>query len=50
MKVQVNKIPIRYNGKTYRTGETFDMAEKYIDDSLVTKVKKDVEKEETPKE
>jgi hypothetical protein len=39
VRVRVNKIPVRYNGKTYRKGETFDMAEKYFNESLVSKVK-----------
>lgn len=38
MKVRVLKIPVRYSGKTYREGETFEMAEKYFDESIVEKV------------
>lgn len=39
MKVQVKNIPVRYSGKTYQPGETFDMAEKYYNENLVSKVK-----------
>jgi hypothetical protein len=39
MKVQVKNIPVRYNGKTHQPGETFDMAEKYYNENLVSKVK-----------
>lgn len=38
MKVEVIKIPVRYNGKTHRSGEIFDMAEKYFDETIVKKV------------
>lgn len=30
MKVEVIKIPVRYNSKTYVAGESFDIDEKYI--------------------
>ena len=36
-KVKVINIPVRHEGKTYQAGETFDIAEKYIDENLVTK-------------
>ena len=53
MKVKVIKFPVRYNGKTYRSGETFDMVEKYIDEKLVEKViepkKADKQKQEGDK-
>lgn len=48
MKVRVIKIPVRYNGKTYREGETFDMAEKYFDENIVEKVQ-EVKKENKQK-
>lgn len=38
MKVKVKNIPVRYNKKTYRVGETFEMAEKYFDENLVERV------------
>lgn len=48
MKVQVIKIPVRYNGKTYQEGETFEMAEKYFDEALVEKVKETKKQEAAP--
>lgn len=51
MKVKVKKVRVRYNGKTYKKGETFDMAEKYFNEAIVEKVAPDKEKKEkTPEE
>lgn len=30
MKVEVNKIPVRYEGKTYQAGETFEIDKKHL--------------------
>lgn len=37
-KVKVNKIPVRYNGKTYKAGEEFEMKAEYVKEDLVTVV------------
>lgn len=37
-KVIVKEIPVRYENKTYRKGETFDMKVEHVNDSLVTVV------------
>lgn len=53
MKVKVKKVPVRYNGKTYKKDETFDMAEKYFNEAIVEKVaseKKQEDKGKTPGE
>jgi hypothetical protein len=38
MKVKVKTIPVRYNGKTYQPEETFEMAEKYVNEEIVEKL------------
>lgn len=48
MKVQVIKTPVRYNGQTYREGESFEMAEKYFDENIVTKVEEPKKAKSTP--
>lgn len=37
-KVKVKGVPVRYNQQTYKRGETFDMAEKHINESIVERV------------
>lgn len=33
--VEVQKIPVRYNGVTYKSGETFEMEEEHVLEELV---------------
>ncbi|CAG9620878.1 hypothetical protein [Sutcliffiella rhizosphaerae] len=33
--VEVIKIPVRYNGETYQAGESFEMEDEYVNESLV---------------
>ncbi|MDQ0269944.1 hypothetical protein [Cytobacillus purgationiresistens] len=44
MIVEVIDVPVRYNGKTYRTGEIFEMEEPHVDENIVKVISK-VEKE-----
>lgn len=37
-RVRVNKIPVRYNGKTYKAGEEFEMRAEYVSPDIVTVV------------
>lgn len=47
-RVKVNKIPVRYNGKTYQAGEEFEMKADYVNEDIVTVVTEKSEKK-TPK-
>lgn len=44
--VEVLKVPVRYEGKTYPRGEQFEMIEDHVNESLV-KVLGDVAKKQT---
>lgn len=41
MIVKVKDIPVRYNGKTYKTGEDFEMDKKHFNEKLVDLIEDD---------
>lgn len=46
-KVEVIKVPVRYKGKTYSKGESFEMEDDHVNEELV-EVTGDIKKEEGP--
>lgn len=48
-RVKVNRIPVRYNGKTYKAGEEFEMRAEYVNENLVSIVAEKKEEKKAPK-